>query len=245
MVPSKRLKELEREIAELKAVELLVGGLAHDFNNLLTAIAGHAALLEADAEPGSETAESTTAIRKATEHAAVIVGRLQDITHRGSIRREPVDLHETIGEVSALLKPMLNGNIRIEQDLVASGARTLGDPVQMHQLIVNLALNAADSMPDGGSLVFRTSLDQESDPPQVVVAITDTGCGIPEENRERIFEPFFTTRESGKGTGLGLAVVSRIVKQHSGRIEVESGMGTGTTFRVYFPLLETGIAASA
>ena len=104
----KRLKELEREVAELKAVELLVGGLAHDFNNLLTAIAGHAALLEADAEPGSEIAESTTAIRKATEHATVIVGRLQDITHRGSIRREPVDLQDEIVKPGRTVKVVLD-----------------------------------------------------------------------------------------------------------------------------------------
>jgi signal transduction histidine kinase len=239
-----RLAELEREVSELKAVSLLVGGLAHDFNNLLTAIAGHAALLEAEAPPGSEVQESAGAILRAAEHASVLAQKLQGVARRGSSRREPVDLHRIIEEVAGLVRPSRNGRIEIRKEFTAPAAITLADPEQMHQMLLNLALNAREAMPDGGTLSFSTSV-QEGPPTgrRLVLTVRDTGCGVPASDRQRIFEPFFTTRQRSGGTGLGLTVVSGIVKRHNGRIEVDSVEGAGTTFRIYLPLLETAARA--
>ena len=238
-----RLAELEREVSELKAVSLLVGGLAHDFNNLLTAIAGHAALLEAEALPGSEVQESAGAILRAAEHASVLAQKLQGVARRGTSRREPVDLHRTIEEVAALVRPSRSGRIEIRKEFAAPAAITLADPEQMHQMLLNLALNAREAMPDGGVLTFSTSVQEGPSGRRLVLAVRDTGCGMPPSDRQRIFEPFFTTRQRGGGTGLGLTVVSGIVKRHNGRIEVDSIEGAGSTFRIFLPLLETAARA--
>ena len=232
-----------------------MGGLAHDFNNLLTAIAGHASLLEAEATPGSEIHESATAILKAAEHASAIAEKLQGIARRGGEETVPVDLHEIIAEVSTLLGPTTNGNIRIVEKLEAPSALTLGDPGQLYQMILNLALNAREAMPDGGSLTFETRVcetvpgpDGEQaagiELPRLMVAVVDTGSGMSEVDRKRIFKPYYTTRESDAGSGLGLTVVVGIVRKHHGRIDVESEEGRGSAFRVYLPLLRTRTAAS-
>lgn len=241
---TERIAELERQLAELETVRLLVGGLAHDFNNLLTAIAGHASLLQGEARPGEEVHESATAILKATERATAIAEKLLGVARAGEARKVPVNLHETIAEVSALLGPAAGRGIRIQRNLRAPTAMTLGDPDQIYQLMLNLALNAQDAMPEGGLLSFATEVS-EADPaggPYLVVSVSDTGCGIPSELREHIFKPYFTTREGAKATGLGLSVASRIVEKHNGFIRVESDPGRGSTFRVYLPLLEHAVA---
>ena len=168
-----RISELERQLAEWETVRLLVGGLAHDFNNLLTAIAGHASLLRGEARPGEEAHESATAILKATERAAAIAERLLGIARGGEMRKVAVNLHETIAEVSALLGPAAGGGIRIQQNLRAPAAMTLGDPDQIHQLILNLALNARDAMPEGGLLRFATEVSEPgpADGPYLVVSV--------------------------------------------------------------------------
>lgn len=238
--------ELKRETVELNAVRLLVGAMAHDFNNLLTAISGHAALIEADAAPGSDVRQSATAILKAAEHAAGLAVKLQDISRRGKTRREPVDLHAVVAEVAVLLKPTIGAGIVVEQQLGAFNAATTGDPEQLHQMVLNLALNARDSMPEGGRLTFETRLAdrlpagaQNGSPaagPWLVLAVRDTGHGIAEEIRARIFEPFFTTRAASGGTGLGLTVVAGVARRHKGHLEVESAPGQGSVFRVYLPV---------
>lgn len=228
---------LEQEVSELRALRLLVGGLAHDFNNLLTAIAGHAALLEAEHAPGGEVHESASAILKAAEHASAIAAKLQDIARRGKLRREPVDLHEVVTEVVTLLRPTTDRRIAVRYRFRAPSARLIGDPELIHQLVLNLTLNAREAMPDGGELVFETGLTHGA-PGRggvLVLSVRDTGRGISAEDRERIFDPFFTTRGSGQGTGLGLTVVAGIVKKHQGRIEVESVEGRGSTFQVCLP----------
>ena len=236
-----RLADLERQLAEIKSLNLLIGGLVHDFNNVLTAIAGHASLLEEEAVPGSEFQESAAAIRKAADHAAALAENLRGLSRLAPSRRQPVDLHATIQEVTALLKPSANGRIFIEQQLRAPAAVTLADPEEMFQLVLNLALNATQAMPAGGVLTFETEiLDGEdraagvdgSETPWVVLTVRDTGRGIPAAIRDRIFEPFFTTRKNGGGTGLGLSVVARIVNSLHGHIAVESKEGAGSAFRV-------------
>jgi len=229
--------DLEREVAELRAVRLLVGGLAHDFNNLLTAISGHAALLEMEAGQDSEARESAAAILKASQHASALARKLQGIAEEGKRRREPVDLHQVVDEVSTLLKPTTNGDVEILHRFSSQEARIMADPVQIHQLVLNLALNARDSMPDGGQLTFETRRHTESVAEEhLVLSVRDTGCGIAHENLSRIFEPFFTDRSSGSGTGLGLSVVAGVVKKHRGRIQVESEPGCGSAFHVFLPL---------
>jgi len=246
--PQNPAAELQRQEAELKALRLLVGGLAHDFNNLLTAISGHASLLEAAAAPGTDTHESATAILKAAEHAAAIAGKLQGLARRGGGHKVPVDLHEIIGEITRLLRPTTNGNIRIVERLEAPRAVTLGDPEQLYQVILNLALNARESMPQGGTLTFATWKEEpapgQNQAPRLVVAVTDTGCGIPAADRERIFEPYYTARKPAAGSGLGLTVVAGIVSKHQGRVEVESEEGRGSVFRVYLPLLDRRAAVA-
>lgn len=254
VTPEARLADLERQVAELKSLNLLIGGLVHDFNNLLTAIAGHASLLEEEAVPGSEFQESAVAIRKAADHAAALAENLRSISRLAPSRRQPVDLHATIQEVAALLKPSANGKIFIEQKLRAPSAVTLADPEEMFQLVLNLALNATQAMPSGGALTFETEiLDKEdraagvdaAEAEWVVLTVRDTGRGIPAAIQGRIFEPFFTTRNDGGGTGLGLSVVSRIVNSLHGHIGVESEEGAGSAFRIYVHSFRQEAAAAA
>ena len=229
-----RIAQLEQQVAELKAMRLLVGGLAHDFNNLITAIQGHATLITAEVDAGGEAQESAGAILQASEHAAAIAKQLQNLVRRGPAKREPVDLHRTITEVVKLIRPGTNGNIRIAQRLDAATPVTLADPEQMHQMLLNLALNARESMPEGGLLTFETVDETGSGSACLVLTVRDTGCGIPEADRNRIFEPFFTTRNGG--TGLGLAVVAGIVRKHQGDIRVESSARDGSSFQIRLPL---------
>ncbi len=240
------LAKLEQEIAGLDTFRLLVGGLAHDFNNLLTAIVGHASLIEADAEPGSEIRESSAAILKAAERAAIISEKLQGIARPGKRRREPVDLHEIIAEVLSLLKPATHGNIEIVHRYDTPSAWVAADPSQICHVVLNLTLNAFGAMPDGGRLIFETGVEElDSDEAtdcftpksgaHVRLSVRDTGCGIAQEDHQRIFEPYFTKRSSGAGTGLGLTVVARIVGRHDGHIRVESEVGRGSAFHVYLP----------
>ncbi len=232
-VCSDPLPEVDGQVTELKALRLLVGGLAHDFNNLLTAIQGHATLLAAEMDHGGEASESVQAIYQASDRAAAIARQLQNLSRRGPIRQERVDVHQTISEVVRLLQRSVDDRIGFLQDLQAPYAVTMGDPEQIYQMLLNLALNARDSMPDGGTIWIGTST--ESKPSGgLLISVRDSGCGIPEEIRERIFEPYFTTRPDG--TGLGLAVVSGIVRKHRGEIQVDSVPGGGSTFRVRLPL---------
>ncbi len=226
---SGRVAALEHQAVDSKAIRLLVGGLAHDFNNLLTAIAGHAAWIESQSVPGSEARESATAILKAAQRAAAIAEKLQGLARKGGQRREPVNLHLTIAEVVSLLRPITNGHIQIEERLDAPCEEVQADPEQMHELFLNLALNARESMPDGGKLTFATTVDECAGAPHLVVSVRDTGVGIPEADRDRIFEPFFSAGKPD-GTGLGLTMVAGIVRQHHGRIRLDSELGCGSTF---------------
>ncbi|MCI0659268.1 MAG: ATP-binding protein, partial [Acidobacteria bacterium] len=156
-----------------------------------------------------------------------------------------VDLHAVIQEVTGLLSATLDKNITLRQEFIPPSAPVQGDPGQMSQIILNLAVNAADSMAEGGDLVFHTGMVELTEDqrrhdgivpgPYVLLAVSDTGCGIPPDVLPRIFEPFFTTKDQGKGTGMGLAMVYGIVQNHGGFIEVDSAPGCGTTFRLYFP----------
>jgi len=209
----------------------LIGGLTHDFNNLLTAIGGHAALIEAEAEPGSETAESAAAILKATVHASAIAERLGNLARPKESKKVMVDLNTTVADVAALLRMTTSPAIEMRHELLAPAAVTLANPAQMHQLVLNLVLNAREAMPDGGLLTMETG--QESS--HAVLTVRDTGQGIAPEIRDHIFEPYVSTRRNREGSGMGLAVVAGIVERHGGTIHVESEPGSGTAIHIRLP----------
>lgn len=240
------LEDQLRQSQKLEGIGLLAGGVAHDFNNILTGILGYANMLEPDAAPGSTMQEGLHVIQQAAERAAELTRQLLSFARRGKRQNTAVDLNSTILEVVSLLTRTVNKNINVTEHFDTDQATVLGDPGQLQQVVLNLAINGRDAMPQGGSLTFRTwrqTLDAEhlvahpGAEPGVFVAlsVTDTGAGIEKKNLRRIFEPFFTTKEAGKGTGMGLAMAYGIVKAHQGFIDVESGGSSGTVFTVYIP----------
>lgn len=215
-------------------LQIFARSLAHDFNNLITGILGHASLIEALAPPGEpDIAESAIIIRKTAERAAELNAQLMNLSRAGTVRHQAIDVHDTIREVAALIAPSLGrAAIRLHLDLAAESFHITGDPGQLHQAILNLAVNARDAMPLGGTLTFTS----ESAAGTLSVRVIDSGAGIPPELHQRIFEPMFTTKAEGQGTGLGLAVVKRVIEQHSGTIDLRSSPGFGAAFRLRFPL---------
>jgi PAS domain S-box-containing protein len=236
----KRLEAQLLEANKLEAVGQLAGGVAHDFNNLLAAILGYAELLRLDGAPGSLAREAGEVIGKAAQRGSELTGQLLGFARRGKHQNAPVDLHRVIREVARLLERTLDRNIRIDLQLDAPEATVLGDPGQLHQVLLNLAVNARDAMAQGGVLTFRSArlaaAGDDGLSQQVQVSVIDTGCGIPEAIRQRIFEPFFTTKPRGQGTGMGLAMAYGIVKNHGGEISVRSTVGQGTTMEILLPL---------
>jgi len=234
---------------KMEAIGTLAGGVAHDFNNILTGILGHAQLLRIEGGTNERVLQAAETIEKASHRAAELTRALLGFARRGKHQNVPVDLHGTIQEVIGLLGPTLDKNIEIKCHFSEDGVTAVGDPGQLQQVILNLAVNARDAMPRGGTLTFTTSfieLDAEEGSKQgvpgagryVVLAVADTGTGITDEIRTRIFDPFFTTKERGKGTGMGLAMVYGIVKNHGGVIRLESEVGRGTIFSIYLPAID-------
>jgi PAS domain S-box-containing protein len=242
----RRSEEQLRQSQKMEAIGTLAGGVAHDFNNILTGVLGYAELLKLDTKPGEKVYQAADVIHKAARRGADLTQQLLGFARKGKQQNVPVDMRATIHEIVELLSRTIDKSITITQRYRDRRAHVIGDPVQLQQVFINLAVNARDAMPSGGELTFVTDLArlQEADcrdhpgasPGEyLVVSVIDTGCGIPEELRERIFEPFFTTKERGKGTGMGLAMVYGIVKNHGGTIRVDSEVRRGTTFSVYLP----------
>jgi len=221
------MDEVARLRARVAELESRLNRFAHDCNNILTNILGHSSLLEATSDPGSEAHDTARVIRRAAERAGELTRHLRE--PNGGERRA-VDLHETLREVGALLGGAAGSHIRIHYEFDGDKGLVGGNPGQLHQMLLNLAMNACEAMPGDGDLVFATRPRDE----ELVVEIRDTGRGIPIEYRERIFEPSFTTKP-GKGAGMGLAIVHAIVDGHGGRVEVESEPGQGTTVRLRLP----------
>ncbi|MFO0584776.1 MAG: ATP-binding protein [Anaeromyxobacter sp.] len=230
----RRAEEAHRQSQKLEAVGLLAGGVAHDFNNLLVGILSYSELLREEAKPGTLEEEAATTISKAATRAAELTRQLLAFARMGPRREETVDLHLVVREVVTLLSRTLDKSIRVEARLHAQPSTVRGDPGQLQQVILNLAVNARDAMPSGGTLALETSVDAAAR--SLVLEVSDTGVGIPPEHLERIFDPFFTTKSEGKGTGLGLSTVYGILKVHGGGVKVESTPGVGTRFRVRLPL---------
>jgi nitrogen-specific signal transduction histidine kinase len=242
-----RLESQLRQAQKMKAIGELAGGVAHDFNNLLAAILGSTTLLKLRTQPEDRVFQAADLIQQAAERAARLTSQLLGFAKLGKHQNVPVGLHYAIQEIVAFLSRTLDKRIVIRQQLRAEQATVMGDPDQIQQLLLNITINARDAMPDGGELRFETAvveLDAEycrwhmgaAPGIYVMLAVTDTGHGIPREIQDRVFEPFFTTKEQGKGTGMGLAMVYGIVKNHGGTIRLYSEVGLGTTFKIYLPL---------
>jgi PAS domain S-box-containing protein len=244
-----------RQSQKMEAIGQLAGGVAHDFNNLLTAIMGYASLLMNSLPPDSPEAEAATTINQASVKAADLTRRLLGFARKGKIEDIPVNLHTVIHDVHSLLERTLPGNVVVAEQLDADEPSVMGDATQLQQVLLNLAINARDAMPEGGTLSFKTRnvhLDASfcrfhpgsREGAYVQTDVQDTGCGIPEGNMPHMFEPFFTTKKAGEGTGMGLPMVYGIVHNHGGSVHVYSEEGKGTMFRVYLPSTQAAAAPS-
>ena len=235
----------------LESVGQLTGGIAHDFNNLLTIIQGNLQVLEelpalAEDAWGQHLVDAAT---RATKRGAELTGKLLAFSRRQVLQPNPVDVGVLLNSLADMLRRTLDQRIRIDVEVAPSCPPVLADPGQLESALLNIAINARDAMPDGGTLRFRaepcTALpadmrnepDAPGAPPEgfVAISITDTGAGMPDEVKERAFEPFFTTKEAGRGTGLGLSTVYGFVKQSHGAISIESEPGVGTTLTLFIP----------
>ncbi len=248
-VTERKLLEAQlRQAQKMEAVGTLAGGIAHDFNNLLTGILGFADLLKSRPQDAEKTLEAAEIIQKAAERATRLTSQLIGFARQGKTQNSRVSINGLIDELVDFLSHTLPRAIRIDFDASEEGLSVLGDQNQLHQALLNLALNARDAMPNGGQLVFRAEMVgrdelQGTDPivnageEWVCISVTDTGEGISNEHLGRIFEPFFTTKPVGKGSGMGLAMVYSIIRNHNGMVDVESQVGGGTTFRILLPLM--------
>ena len=245
-------KRLEWQLAQsqkMEAVGQLAGGIAHDFNNLLTAILGNAQLAQLGEPVSDELRECLTEIAGASHRAGALTRQLLVFSRQEQINRRPTSLPGTLGDFMKMLRRIIGEHIDVRLVMAPDVPSVLADPAQIEQVVLNLAVNARDAMPAGGRLdieVDQVTLTQpegssgDAVPPgrYARLRFTDTGCGIRADVRQRIFEPFFTTKPVGEGTGLGLAVVYGIVRQHDGAIDVVSTPGEGTCFTVYLPAID-------
>jgi PAS domain S-box-containing protein len=245
----KRLEEQLRHSQKMEAIGTLAGGVAHDFNNILTAIIGYGSLLQMKIDPTSPLRSSVDQILASTERAANLTQRLLTFSRKQIAVLKPVDLNVIVGRVDNLLGRLIGEDIEIRLHLHPTRLGVQADTGQIEQVLMNLVTNARDAMPRGGVLSVATmtiAIDESfirshgygKVGSYVLLTVSDTGQGMDRDTQQRIFDPFFTTKEVGKGTGLGLAIVYGIIKQHSGYINVYSEPKAGTTFKLYFPLLD-------
>lgn len=245
-------REMEAQLRQMQRTETvgqLTGGIAHDMNNILTAVMNFTAMARADLEPSQiSVREDLEQVEAAGERGAELIGKLMAFSRREHLRFEVLDAEDVVQGLRGLLTSVLPESIRITTDASGPGTRCRADQGALEQILMNLATNARDAMPDGGALridVGRVPItsapEGASHPPEpgpyVRIRVRDTGAGMEEAVKQRLFEPFFTTKPKGKGTGLGLAVVAGLVEQHRGFVTAESTPGLGTTMSVYLPAL--------
>ena len=246
----KSLEEQLRQAQKMEAVGQLAGGVAHDFNNLLTAIIGNAELLLKTIGPEDRRRLDVLEINRAAHRAATLTRQLLAFSRKQVLQPRIVDLNTVVTELTTMLRRLIGEHVELELRLEPGLGRVLADPGQLEQVITNLAVNARDAMPSGGTLTIRTAnVDAEDVPPSspestpllgslVALSVSDVGVGMDERTQARLFEPFFTTKELGRGTGLGLATVYGIVRQSGGHIRVSTRLNQGSTFTIYLPRAE-------
>jgi two-component system, cell cycle sensor histidine kinase and response regulator CckA len=228
---------------------MLAGGVAHDFNNLLTIITGYSQLILRSLTSSDPNRPSVEQIMKAGERAAALTRQLLAFSRRQVLQPRVLDLNKLVTSLGTMLQRLIGEDIDLRLSLQHGLGRVSADPGQIEQVIMNLVVNARDAMPKGGTLTIETAhveLDEGYTKrriavkrgPYVLLAVSDTGHGMDGATRERLFEPFFTTKGQGKGTGLGLSTVFGVVKQSGGTLDVYSEVGSGTSFKVYLPLIQ-------
>jgi PAS domain S-box-containing protein len=244
-----QLEDQLRQAQKLEAVGRLAGGVAHDFNNMLAVISGNAELLLMDeGQLGAGATEGLKHIIDAAEHAAKLTRQLLIFSRKQVLQSQPVALNDLIGNLTKMLKRVVREDIRLECRYAAQLPFIQADPGMLEQVLLNLVVNGRDAMPNGGELLITTEGTSVAEAygqtncearagEFVCLTVSDTGTGIAPEHLQRMFEPFFTTKEVGKGTGLGLASVYGIVKQHQGWVEVSSRLGEGATFKIFLPAI--------
>ncbi|MBT1072681.1 PocR ligand-binding domain-containing protein [Pelotalea chapellei] len=244
----RHLEEQLRQSQKMEAVGQLAGGVAHDFNNILQVIMGYSSLLLKNLPAKDSTRQAAEQILASSEKAAQLTKGLLAFSRKQIMDPKVVNLNDIVRHVQSFLVRIIGEDIQFKAILNEADLPVRVDKGQIEQILINLATNARDAMPKGGALTIETSLQEVAaqsenedmhDGRYACITLTDTGIGMNEETRLKIFEPFFTTKGVGKGTGLGMAIVYGIVKQHNGFMDVSSEPGLGTTFRIYFPIVET------
>ena len=232
------LEEQFRQSQKMEAIGALADGIAHDFNNILIAISGFCDLMLEDMSSENPHYSQAAEIKKASRLATALTQQLLTFSRKQESQTTELNLNTVIEGAATMLRQIVQKGVRLNVNLAPHLPSIQADATQIEQVLLNLAVNARDAMPKGGTLTVETSqatLEKEPQGKYVVLSVKDSGCGMPSEIKEHIFEPFFTTKEKGKGTGLGLSTVYSIVTQFKGFIVVESEVNKGTTFKIYFP----------
>jgi|SRR5581483_3040760 len=244
-----RRKQLEAQLLQaqkMEAVGMLAGGIAHDFNNLLTIINGYSQLLLTSLPESDRNRTAVEQIMKAGDRAAALTRQLLSFSRRQTMQPKVLDLNALVGSLAVMLRRLIGEDIDLRLDLAKDAGQVNADAGKIEQVIMNLAVNSRDAMPNGGALTIETAnveLDEHylathlraKPGSYVMLAVNDTGSGMDAATRARLFEPFFTTKGQGRGTGLGLSIVFGIVRQTGGNLEVTSEPGVGTSVRIYLP----------
>ena len=251
-----RLETELRQAQKMEAVGRLAAGVAHDFNNILTVILGNTSMQLCNPRLDKKLMSSLNHVKRAAERATALTRQLLAYSRKQIIQRRPLALNELVEQTVAMLRRLIGEHIAIDMQLTPNLPAIFADPSNVEQVIMNLSLNARDAMSEGGKLTLittRIEVDNGSRArhpeaqlgPYICLAVKDTGCGMDSATVDRIFEPFFTTKDPGQGTGMGLATVYGVLKQHGGWIEVDTAPGRGTTIRTFFPLSVEGLVISS
>jgi two-component system, cell cycle sensor histidine kinase and response regulator CckA len=250
------LEDQFRQSQKMEAVGRLAGGIAHDFNNLLMVVSGYTEVLLDQLTAENPLHTKAEAIQQASDRATTLTRQLLAFSRKQHLELKVIDVNAIVADMERLLRPLIGEDIELTTSLAPAVGCTRADAGQLEQVIMNLVVNAKDAMPNGGKICIRTAsvtLDDSYRPentfikhgPYVMISVSDTGQGMDRETQARIFEPFFTTKEKGKGTGLGLSTVYGIIKQSGGYVFVQSELGRGTVFTIYFPRVDGPLKLSA
>jgi PAS domain S-box-containing protein len=238
----KRMEAQYLQAQKMESVGRLAGGVAHDFNNLLTVINGYSAMLLGHLPEGDRSKQGLEQILQAGERAAELTQKLLTFSRKQLVRPGPLNLNLLVAEAREMFNRVIGEDIELITRLSPDLGSVIADPGQIHQVLMNLVVNARDAMPNGGTVTVETrNAEADAGTSFVCLGVTDTGSGMSDEVKQHLFEPFFTTKDQGKGTGLGLATVYGIVHQNGGRIEVTSELGRGTAFHIYLPRIKPAL----